>query len=942
MKKIFAFGLIGAVLYGVAADAAATRSTARTRAPAGQTTTTQSANAQSASGNTMSGTARRAPRAAVAQPKQNTSVQTAAAPAQRVNARAATTQKAINVGTKITGATTNTVVSEECKEKYYGCMDSFCMLDNASGGRCLCSDRHTELDKVLDEIQKLDEQSYAMATSGVERINMGADADAVQSMVDKITGDIQNPNKKDTRARTLNLDAWNNIYETDEMDVFGTATTDITNQTGDALHASVSDMCIKQIPECSANLSMLKLMYAQQIKSDCTAYENSLKKQRNESAKKLQTAQTALREAALEQHQNANKYDLGQCTIRFKQCMQSTAGCGDDFANCASVVATENAQTRVGTKNKKSKTYEIKTGMTSISIAASTYDILISKKPMCDGITKQCVSVQDQVWDTFLREVAPTLKSAELVAESNIRMNCIANISSCFQQACKDNMDPNDPDGSYDMCLSRPQTMRSLCRVQIDPCVAAEPQILDFVYARLASMRVDACTTEVKDCLTDENRCGSDYSKCIGLDLQSVRDMCPLDKLVACQKDGQAAAWETIDNIVQGIYLDIDNSLLTSCTNAVNAKMMEICGSETECLAFDDDEYIGTDSLTGYKARDGSFVIEGLLSFGNVKIKEATSSADDVKFSKYELDISGYSDKIKNVDGTSAVKDRVLSSLQSVQNKINQKIALLTSDAKISMCVNGRDMRQIRGTRQNRSTQDTARFPHLLDSQITAIIDAGLDKANENYSKKYDELFAKAIEQQSDENKSAMCAAMASSGGIKINKSENNVKSRGFLGLFEKAMQSTRNVAQLSKADFAQNDLSAGGASVGDYDVRIVLDGMTMNNLLNLQSSGKGEFIQKDGSGNMLGKITMSALYSADTNTCTLTTTTTMCENIKDVYNTSEVKSCGGGGFFTFDGCGGFSLFGGSGTSTTPSSTFAGTVCTKMAQPVITTQEIKM
>ena len=42
MKKIFAFGLIGAVLYGVAADAAATRSTARTRAPAGQTTTTQS------------------------------------------------------------------------------------------------------------------------------------------------------------------------------------------------------------------------------------------------------------------------------------------------------------------------------------------------------------------------------------------------------------------------------------------------------------------------------------------------------------------------------------------------------------------------------------------------------------------------------------------------------------------------------------------------------------------------------------------------------------------------------------------------------------------------------------------------------------------------------------------------------------------------------------
>ena len=35
-----------------------------------------------------------------------------------------------------------------------------------------------------------------------------------------------------------------------------------------------------------------------------------MKKQKNESAKKLQTAQTAMREAALEQHQNANKYDF--------------------------------------------------------------------------------------------------------------------------------------------------------------------------------------------------------------------------------------------------------------------------------------------------------------------------------------------------------------------------------------------------------------------------------------------------------------------------------------------------------------------------------------------------------------------------------------------------------------------------------------------------------
>ena len=46
--------------------------------------------------------------------------------------------------------------------------------------------------------------------------------------------------------------------------------------------------------------------------------------------------------------------------------------------------------------------------------------------------------------DTFLRKVAPQVKSAELIAEDKARQDCIGNISSCFQKACKDTIDPND------------------------------------------------------------------------------------------------------------------------------------------------------------------------------------------------------------------------------------------------------------------------------------------------------------------------------------------------------------------------------------------------------------------------------------------------------------------------------------------------------------------
>jgi hypothetical protein len=319
------------------------------------------------------------------------------------------------------------------------------------------------------------------------------------------------------------------------------------------------------MPECANDLSMLQMIYAQQIKSDCTAYENTLKQQKTASQNKLSAAEKALRDAALEQLRTANKYDLGQCTVEFKKCMATTAGCKDDFTGCVGIAAAENAKMS-GSAKASMKMYDIKGSATKISIAASTFDALDSKKVMCMNVTNNCVAVKDKVWDTFLREVAPQLKTAELLAESDLRTNCIANISSCFQKACKDTMDPNDPDGSYDMCLSRPETVKSLCRVQIDPCVAAEPLILDFVYAKLSAMRVDSCTETVKQRLQSENACGSDYTQCIGLDLEAIEAMVPTDTLVACQQtengETKKNSMADIRNMIQGILLGIDNSLL--------------------------------------------------------------------------------------------------------------------------------------------------------------------------------------------------------------------------------------------------------------------------------------------------------------------------------------------------------------------------------------------
>lgn len=725
------------------------------------------------------------------------SATTSTASTPTVTARAGTTQKVINTGTKIATATENVIVSEACRQKYMGCMDSFCMLDNDSGGRCICSDRNAELDDILAEIEKLDQQSYQMATFGVEKIEMGSDADAAIANANAVADSILNQQED---KKSLDLSLWDSNFNFDDEDIFDVFSEEenlIEGKEGDALYRAANQICIEQVPECASELSMLQLMYSQQIKSDCSAYENSLKQQQTASTQKLMAAEKALRDAALEQYQNSNKYDLGQCTVEFKNCMISTGGCGDDFSKCATVMAIDN--TNSTSRNKKSQTYKIQGEVTSIEISASTYDTLVSKKPLCESVTKSCVAVADQVWDTFLKEVAPQIKSAELIAEDNARQNCIGSISDCFQKACKDNMDPNDPDGSYDMCLTRPGTMLNLCKIPLNACgidasseeKAAESQVWDFVVARLASMRVNSCTTQVKECLQSEDVCGEDYTQCIGLDTDTIIRMCPYDKLIGCQQVyGESnikgdAVYEELANMVQGIMLNIDNSMLEECQKAADEAMIKVCGSTENCDNLTVDENIGARSLEykicEYSGQEGSLnidydncrtdvsqimdselgrvqgassaglgpvtpfagVIDGIIFWESVGFEESGDDAGRL------ITVDEYLNNAKVTGVSDQQKQKIESELAVLQSNIDAAINAIESDPKVQYCMTGREvqgMNNAEGTRAviNRNGK-TGRFPNLTEQMRLIIATSALKAAKDNYYKKYDELNEKML-----------------------------------------------------------------------------------------------------------------------------------------------------------------------------------------------------
>ena len=840
-------------------------------------------------------------------------------------------QNVVVGGTKVASATQNTLVDEACRQKFDGCMDSFCMLENTSGGRCVCSDKHKELSNVMAEIEKLDAKTYKMATVGVEKIEMGEDGDAVLDAAEKVAKSFdEKEDPKKSKRKSLNLDSWNSTPTDDVDDIFGDDGMSPENQEGDALYSSSYKLCTERMPECSDSFSILGSMYKQRVRSDCTAFENSLKQQKNASAQKLAAAEAAMREAALEQYRSANKYSLSQCTIKFKECMKTTAGCGDDFSGCAGVAAAQEAVTKKNSKAKKSQQTTIKGAVSSITIAAATFDTLEAKKPLCMDVTKNCVSVRDKVWDTFLHEVAPELKSAELIAESNLRTSCIGNISECFQKACKDTIDPKDPDGSYDMCLSRPETLESFCKVEITPCKAAEPRIMDYVRAKLSSMRVDACTKEVKACLQSEDVCGKDYTQCIGLDTKYIVEMCPQEKLVACYEEYNGETTQTVQHAletkIQGILLNIDNSILTSCQNLAQAKVVEICGSASQCKSFEDDANLGTESLVSYKDKTGSYVIDGIMNFGGLKTKKSTAADGS---SIWELDAESY---LSDLTGAQkATMERIDSVLNTVKNKVDAKLQILNSDPKLSMCINGRDTTQLNyraGNNQVAGNKTQARFPRLLDSYQLMILNSAVDQAYKNYSEKLKKLYAEAMESKGDDEKAVLCAAMVGDGsspkckkyGVKTDGTGNPVcteyeVSEPFDNIFA------------GNVDYGISDANGG--------TKWIIAGAKIDAKLKAATTGHKTYTQTDNEGNMMGTIDVSAVYSSKNNTCVITTTTTMCEDLEQLITTSS-SSSGSGGLLS--GCG---ILGGCSETTTTQS-FHGVTCKKFGSPITTQNEIAM
>ena len=680
-------------------------------------------------------------------------------------------QSAIQSGTTVRSrVAASGIYDQACYDAYYGCMDQFCMSENENGGSCACSDKNTEYEKQLADIKNVLAEAERISTIEVEKIRAGANADIIFSGSREYdeNGNIISLDKKSTTASKSNkreslLALWENNFDDDD-DVFGGSVVGIADKTGGALFSAAEELCHTQLPDsCEKDFNFLHQIYVRQITSDCKAFENAIAKQKADADLALANANAAVRGALRDSLAESNKYDLGECVVEFKKCMLTDDACGTDWINCVSTVASENMQ------NRSSKTQSVKKD--TYDISASTMDVLNTKRTICERVLNQCVAVRDMVWPAFLKEAAPTIRLAESRAESNFRQSCLGTISNCIQKACKDDIAGKGV-ATMDACLSRPDMARSFCKVEIDPCEKMEPLIWGYVTDKLAAMRVDACTTEVKDCFTDETRCGADFANCIGMDYNYIHDICPLDKLVVCKANNPNFSMNDLDSMLMGLYLNIDNAALDKCQDLVESKMTEICGSTTDCNRFAADDTIGTGSLRSVK--DGNiYRVTGMISFGSIKMGDASGKivdagkGDSKTLTPGEIGVNEYIAKINDSSANTGVQNReqiietIEEELNNVAGTINRTIDLIEQDPEIQFCIKGRDLSQITGS----AGKTTARFPNLLNQTKMLIAASALRKAQDNYNAKFNSMIADATRDASADLAQYMCQMMPVSNG---------------------------------------------------------------------------------------------------------------------------------------------------------------------------------
>ncbi len=376
-------------------------------------------------------------------------------------------------------AETSTVAGS-CRETYRNCMDQFCLLTDAEGNRCSCSDSVLQSKTIIAEIEEIQAEAELLYTEGVEKEQLGAKADLV----------FASSSEDSKKSKSINFTDW----LSNDTDAGYSQDLSADFEVGNNLYAIAAKNCAAELKACDDKADMEQILYSRMITQDCKNYDSFLEAQKKEAENNKKIAEAAVRNARLGMLSETNLYNRGECLLAYKSCISDKGGCGVNFENCLDS------------------------------------ELLERRSLVCENVLDQCMAVKNDVLQDWSAESVMILETAEQFADKNKRQTCFAKIELCLEDGCSAS--------SNAACFNDIEVAAGVCPI-IEECDEIVPGIKDSVKNNLGFVRAGLCQSDVDKCLQD--KCGANFNspECLGKSSTEIAKLCPKSSLPGCQTETQ-------------------------------------------------------------------------------------------------------------------------------------------------------------------------------------------------------------------------------------------------------------------------------------------------------------------------------------------------------------------------------------------------------------------
>lgn len=508
---------------------------------------------------------------------------------------------------------------ESCRDAYRACMDEFCLLDETEGSRCACSDNIERSKKLIQEIQKIQNEADELYTTGVEREKLGAKAKLVFGGSDAA--------KKSSLKSGLDFSAWltDGVEEDDgelgeDMDI------------GQNLYSMAATACADELKKCGSKSAMEETLYSRQIVADCKSFESYLSDQKRDAEMNKKTAEAAVRAARLEMLDTTRKYNRGECLLVYRSCIADKGGCGVNFENCLDA------------------------------------GLLSRRASACEDVLDQCMYDRENVLKDWKEESVAILKEAEKYADKNSRAMCLAKIQDCLEEGCSTSTES--------ACLTDVNVAAGICPI-ITECNEKIPGLQTVINDKLTYLQTKFCENDLDACLKD--KCGVDFTKpeCVGKQVSEIVDLCPQSMFPSCKGAAQ------YDVLVSSAMLHMDYQLLTGCINQFADKLTAVCGTDMACIpaaellsGVDTTKWVDVNSLVNKVDETSRAAVDAF--FADFE-KDLTLSACQDVYGKSKTKLKNRTSMIDGVNTSAKMvayreaKNRALRELSSIMDELKAK-----------------------------------------------------------------------------------------------------------------------------------------------------------------------------------------------------------------------------------------------------------------------------